>query len=109
MDRRGAGAVRTPEPPPSWPQGVWTPQAVWGPPALQATFEGSPERVALFLSQVISHMDQYSWWYPSQWAMVVAVTSVLTEEADDWVASLHTNHARELVDMGKFLEALHSA
>lgn len=29
-------------------------------------------------------------------------------EATDWVASLHTHHARELVDVGKFLEPLRS-
>lgn len=36
----------------------------------------------------------------------MAITSVLMGEAADWVVSLHANHARELVDVGKFLEAL---
>lgn len=38
--------------------------------------------------------------------MVVAITTVLTGEAADWVADLHSDHARELVDVGLFLDAL---
>lgn len=88
--------------------GMWPQQVPWGPPPLQAVFNGNPDRVALFLSQVISHMDAYGHFYPSQWARVVAATMVLTGEAAGWVAGLHNIYARELADLGLFLEALHS-
>lgn len=64
------------------------------------------DRVSLFLSQIISHMDLYGCLYPSQWAMVVAITTVLKEEAVDWVTDLHNDHAKELANVGLFLEAL---
>lgn len=38
--------------------------------------------------------------------MVVAVTAMLEGEAAEWVADLHSEHARELPDAGLFLEAL---
>lgn len=78
----------------------------WGLPPIQASFDGDSGKVALFLSQVISHMDLYSPVYPSQWSMVIAVTGVLTREVATWVADLHSDHARELTDLGLFLEAL---
>ncbi|KAK9409369.1 RTL1: Retrotransposon-like 1 [Crotalus adamanteus] len=40
--------------------------------------------------------------------MVVAVTAVLQDEAAEWVANLHNDHARNLADVGLFLEALRS-
>lgn len=90
-----------------WVLSVWPQQVMaWGPPPLQATFDGNPDRVALFLSQIIIHMDLYGWFYPSQWVMVVAMTTVLTSEAADWVTDLHSDYARELLDMELFLEAL---
>lgn len=104
--RWAAGVARTPEQAPLWGPGMWPQQALWGPPAIQATFDGSPDRVALFLSQIISHMDLYGRFYPSQWEMVMALTAVLTGKAADWVADLHSYHTRELADMGHFLEAV---
>ncbi|KAK9401894.1 hypothetical protein NXF25_010250 [Crotalus adamanteus] len=80
----------------------------WHPPPLQAMFSGNPDHMVLFLSQVISHLDQYACFYPSQWAMVLAVTVVLQAKAAEWVADLHSNHARKLADAGLFLEALRS-
>lgn len=38
--------------------------------------------------------------------MVVAITTVLRGEAADWVADLYSDHARELTDIGLFLESL---
>lgn len=58
------------------------------------------------LSQVISHFDLYGQFYPSQWSMVIAVITVLTGEVADWVADLHSEHARELTNVGMFLESL---
>lgn len=49
-----------------WGPGLWTPQTLWDLPPVQATFNGVPEKVALFLSQVISHVDLYGHLYPSQ-------------------------------------------
>lgn len=86
--------------------GGWPPQGMWGPPPLQATFDGSPDRLAIFLCQVISYVDLYGHLYPSQWAIVVAITTGLRGEAADWAADLHSDHARELVDVGLFLEGL---
>lgn len=99
-------ALHLPGPVASWAPGTWGPQPMRGPPPLQVTFDGSPDRVAIFLSQVISYMDLYGRFYPSQWAMVVAITTVLTGEAADWVADLHSDHARELTNVGMFLEGL---
>lgn len=78
----------------------------WGLPPIQASFDRDSGKVALFLSQVISHMDLYGHVYPSQWSMVVAVMGVLTREAANWVTDLHSDHAQELTDLGLFLEVL---
>ncbi|KAK9410608.1 RTL1: Retrotransposon-like 1 [Crotalus adamanteus] len=51
-------------------------------------------------------MDRYSHLYLSQWAMVGAVTAALQGEAMEWVANLHSDHARELANVGAFLGAL---
>lgn len=91
---------------PVMPMGPWPLHMHWGPPPIQASFDGSSDWVALFLSQMISYLDVYGCYSPSQWAMVVAITAVLMGEAADWVAGLHSDHARELVDVGLFLEAL---
>lgn len=93
---------------PLWPVGLWSPQQLpfLGPPSIQASFDGNPDRIALFLSQVISHFDLYGRFYPSQGSMVVAVTTVLMGEVADWVADLHREHARELTNIGMFLEGL---
>lgn len=45
---------------------------------------------------MLSYLDPYGHLYPSQWSMVVAITNVLTGEAADSVADLHSDHAREL-------------
>lgn len=52
---------------------------------------------------MISHFALYGRFYPSHWAMVVAIMTVLTGEAPDWVVDLH---ARELTNVGMFLEGL---
>lgn len=44
--------------------------------------------------------------YPSHWAMVVAITTVLKEEAADWVTDVHSDHLKQLANVGLFLEAL---
>lgn len=84
----------------------WPQQELWALPPLRTSFDGNPDRLALFLSQAISHLDQYAQFYPSQWAMIVAVTAVLEGEAAEWVADLHSEHAWEMADAGLFLEAL---
>lgn len=74
---------------------------------MAATQNGDPASpTSLFLSQAISHLDQYAQLYPSQWAMVVAITAVLEDEAAEWVADLHNEHTRELANVGLFLKAL---
>lgn len=107
---RRTDSVRAREQAPVWCAGILPPQQpfFWGPPSIHASFDGSSDGVALFLSQVISHFDPYGQFYPypSQWAVVVAVTMVLTGEAVDWVADLHSEHARELTNVGMFLESL---
>lgn len=50
-----------------WGPGGWPLPAIWGPPPLQATFDGSPDRVAIFLNQVISYVDLYGCFYLSPW------------------------------------------
>lgn len=61
----------------------------WGPPVLQATFDGNPDRLALFINQSISHLYQYAQFYPSKWAMVIAIMAALEGEVAEWVADLH--------------------
>lgn len=60
--------------------GFWPHPLPLEPPPLRATFNGNPDRLALFLSQVISHLDRYTRLYLSQWAMVVEVMAVLEGE-----------------------------
>lgn len=81
-------------------------QKCGGPSLLQVTFNGRADQVAIFISQVLSYLDLYGHFYPSQWSMVVAITTILTGEAADWVADLHSDHAQELTDVGMFLEGL---
>lgn len=73
---------------------------------LQAAFDGNPKRVVVFITQVLSYVDLYGQFYLTQWSMVVAITAVMTGEAADWVADLHSDHAHELTDVGLFLEGL---
>lgn len=90
------------------PLGPWGPGVVWGPPTIPVTFNRNLDPLAMFLSQVISHLDRYACFYPSQWAMVVAIMAGLQGEAVEWAADLYSDHARELADAGLFLEALRS-
>ncbi|XP_039191766.1 UDP-GlcNAc:betaGal beta-1,3-N-acetylglucosaminyltransferase-like protein 1 isoform X1 [Crotalus tigris] len=87
--------------PPPWPQNM-----VWNPPPITLTFDGDPDRLAVFLSHVLNHLDRYSTLYSSNWSMVVAVTSSLQGEAAAWAADLYSDQARELADVGLFLDAL---
>lgn len=48
-------------------------------------------------------MDLYGQFYPSQWAMVVAI---MTGEAANWVVNLHSDHVQELTNISIFLVAL---
>lgn len=73
---------------------------------MQTSFDGSPDRLALFLGQVIDHLDKYGHLYNSQWAMIMAVAAVMEGEAADWVTDLYSNHAGELGDIGLFLSAI---
>lgn len=86
--------------------GPWTRHMPWGPPPIQASFDCSSDQVALFLTQIISYLDVYGCCYPSQWVMVIAITAELMGEDTDWVADVHSDHTRELTDVGLFLEAL---
>lgn len=106
VQSRISSDTRPPGQAPAWAPGAWPQQMLWGPPPIQATFDDSSDQVVLFLSQIISHMDLYGRLYLSQWAMVVAITMVLMGEVADWVANLHSNHAKELVNGGLFLETL---
>ncbi|XP_039196604.1 uncharacterized protein LOC120306793 [Crotalus tigris] len=87
--------------PAPWPQ-----QMIWNPPPISLTFDGDPDRLAVFLSHVLNHLDRYTTLYSSNWAMVVAVTASLQGEAAAWAADLYSDQARELADVGLFLDAL---
>lgn len=90
------------------PVAPWGPGVAWGPLPIPISFNGNPNRLAMVLSHLISHLDRYAHLYPSQWAMVVVVTAGLQGEATAWATDLYSDHARELADAGLFLEALHS-
>ncbi|XP_039215403.1 uncharacterized protein LOC120315311 [Crotalus tigris] len=92
---------------PGQPLGPWGPGNPWGAPPIPVTFDGNPDQLAMFLGQVISHLDQFAQLYASQWAMVGAVTAALRGEAAAWAADLYSDHARELGSAGLFLDALH--
>lgn len=89
--------------------GYWQPQP-WprDPPQLRIKYDGDPARLALFVHQVIIHMNCYAHLYPSRRAMVHAVTVALDGEAGDWVADLYSDNARELGDVSLLLDALQS-
>lgn len=78
----------------------------WDPLAVRATFNGSPDKVALFIGQVLNHKDRYGHLYTSLWDMVMAVVVAMEGEATDWVADLYGDHAVALGDVGLFLAAL---
>lgn len=93
---------------PAWPAGGQGqgPVVRWDPPALKASFDSSPDRVALFLGQVIDHLDRFGHLYTSEWAMVLAVAAVMEGKVAEWVANLYSDHAGEVRDVGLFLAAL---
>lgn len=41
------------------------------PPAVRVKFSGSVEKVALFIGQILNHMDQYGHMYTLQWDHVI--------------------------------------
>lgn len=59
------------------------------------------------MSQLISHLNQYTQFYLSEWVMVMAVMAWLEGEDVEWVADLQSKLAWELADAGLFLEPLH--
>ncbi|KAG8140016.1 hypothetical protein E2320_002733 [Naja naja] len=61
---------------------------------LRATFDGDPARLALFLNEVISHLNCYPHLYPSQRAMAEVVMAALEGEAAAWVADLYSENAQ---------------
>lgn len=73
---------------------------------MKASFDGSPDRVALSLGQVIDHLDKYGHLYPSQWAMAMVVGAVMDGEVAEWVTDLYNDHAGELGDISLFFSAL---
>uniref|UniRef100_A0A670ZFG0 Uncharacterized protein n=1 Tax=Pseudonaja textilis TaxID=8673 RepID=A0A670ZFG0_PSETE len=61
---------------PSGTSGYWPQRRVWGgPPPINTSFDGNPDRLALFLSQTVNHLELYSNCYPSQWSIIVAITT----------------------------------
>lgn len=94
-------ATQTP-PSSGWPTAYWyLPPLALEPLHLRATFYGDPAKLALFLSQIISHLGCYAHVYPTQRAMVKMVTT-LEGEAAEWVADLHSENAQELGNAGMF-------
>ncbi|KAG8130970.1 hypothetical protein E2320_017516 [Naja naja] len=87
----------------STPQGSLL-QGRWGPPPIHATFDGNANHVAVFMGQIINHLDLYRKYYPTHWAMVVAITSMLEGEAGEWTACLHRKRSSAWADVGEFLE-----
>lgn len=75
----GARPLISPLPGPGWSMGLWAQGPGWGPLPLMITFDGNPDRLALF--QTIGHLDRYGHLYLSQWAIVGAVTAALQGEA----------------------------
>lgn len=53
--------------------GPWPTGFMWGPPPIPATFNGDPDGLAMFLGQILYHLDRYTSLYTSHWAMVVAI------------------------------------
>ncbi|XP_039213329.1 uncharacterized protein LOC120314367 [Crotalus tigris] len=81
--------------PVAWPTGI-----PWTPPPIGITFDGDPDKLAMFLGHVLNHLDRFAAHYSSQWAIVVAVTASLQGEAASWAADLFGDHASELADIG---------
>lgn len=75
-------------------------------PSVLATFDGSPGKVAIFLGQVLNHLNDYGHLYTSNWDMIMAVAAVMDEETADWVLDLYGAHAAELSNVGLFLASL---
>lgn len=61
-----------------WHPGYWTlPPHHMEPLPLGVTFNGNPDKLAIFLDNVLGHLDHYALAYPTQRAMVNAVTAKL--------------------------------
>lgn len=65
-------------------------------PLIKAKFDGDPEKLAFFLNQVWSHLDQYGEFYTDDEACVSAIGENLEGEAVEWVTLLHDEGAPEL-------------
>lgn len=73
---------------------------------MKATFDGDLEKLTFFLNQVWVHIDDHAVNYPSDQAMVRAVTVNLEGEAAEWVTQLHDEDAPELGNIDTFLQEL---
>lgn len=72
------------------------------PPPIKATFEGNPEKLAFFLNQVVSHLDQHGAAYADNEARMDTIMDNLDREVAEWLMALH-NGAPKLGDPDAFL------
>lgn len=77
-----------------------------GAPAIKATFDGSPEKLAFFLSQVWVHMDRYRLAYVDNATCVNAIMTNLGGKAAEWVTALHNEGDPKLGETDTFLREL---
>lgn len=86
-----------------WLPGLWPAPRPPPPPLLRATFDGNPEKLAFFLKQVWTHLDQHGGEYTEVKAQVDVVIIILEGEAAEWMTTLHDEGAPDLSDPDAFL------
>lgn len=70
------------------------------------TFDGTPGRLAYFLSQVWTHIDQYGHQYTSDRELISVIVDSMNEgEATEWIAELH-DETPELEDADEFVQLM---
>lgn len=69
---------------------VWQDQK---PPPFRAKFDGQPEKLAYFLTQVWNYLEQYNVAHPDKISRMGAVTSNLEGDSTEWLVSLYNEGA----------------
>lgn len=59
-------------------------------------FDGDPQQLAFFLTQVLTYMQEYGNEIPTEGAKVRVITLVLEGAAARWMVTLHNTNAAEL-------------
>ncbi|KAK9396640.1 RGAG4: Retrotransposon gag domain-containing protein 4 [Crotalus adamanteus] len=75
-------------------------------PSFKVTFDGQPENLAYFLTQVWNYVERYGDRYPDDGSQVNVISVNLEGEVAEWLVSLYDEAAPELHDVDAFMQEL---